>query len=82
MSGIVIYVDKHREDLELIFFESEGSSLSGFCDELIEECMRGHVEYLRYLARVSPDTAGAARVSRHEGSSEPGEKRVVFLEHG
>ncbi|MCK4513037.1 TetR/AcrR family transcriptional regulator [bacterium] len=63
MRTIVAYVDEHREDLKLIFFQSEGSSLSGFHDELIEEHTRGHARCFRNLGKRDPEAGAAGLVS-------------------
>ena len=64
MRIIVAYVDQHREDLKLIFFKSEGSSLSGFHDELIEEHTRGHMQCFRKLGKRDSRIGGVAPVSQ------------------
>ncbi|MCD4690858.1 TetR/AcrR family transcriptional regulator [bacterium] len=64
MKIIVAYVDEHREDLKLVFFKSEGSSLSGFHDELIEEHTRGHARCFQMLGKRDSGAERAACVSR------------------
>ncbi len=49
------FVDKNREDLDLILFKSHGSCIQNFKDEVIEKYTELNMKHLKYLSKTHPE---------------------------
>ena len=52
---VIDYIDRHRQDLKLIFLQSQGSSLEGFSEYVIEQYQNMWGGFVGYLRENFPD---------------------------
>lgn len=52
---VVLFIDKHRDNLKLLLFKSQGSELEGYKEELIERYTAMMIKSMHVMREMNPD---------------------------